>query len=225
MLNDLTRRKLLTAASTGLVATRAARATDSGKRAVLGGSPLRTAPFPSWPVITENEERAWMKVLRGGKWNRLDGDCTRQFEEAWAARLGAKHCLATANGTSALIISLNALGIGPGDEVIVPPYTFVATVNAVLMQHAMPVFVDSDPETFQIDARKIEAAITERTDASCRCTWAGRRRIWTRFSRSAGSTACRCWKTPARRIWRNGVSARSVRSEHSDVSASRRPRI
>ena len=104
-----------------------------------------------------------MKVLRSGKWNRLDGDCARQFEETWAATLGAKHCLATANGTSALIISLNALGVGPGDEVIVPPYTFVATINAVLMQHAIPVFVDTDPETFQIDARKIEAAITERT--------------------------------------------------------------
>jgi dTDP-4-amino-4,6-dideoxygalactose transaminase len=114
-------------------------------------------------VIDENEEKAWMKVLRGGKWNRLDGDNARQFEETWAAKLGAKHCLATANGTSALIISLNALGIGPGDEVIVPPYTFVATVNAVLMHHAIPVFVDTDPETFQIDARKIEAAITERT--------------------------------------------------------------
>ena len=61
------------------------------------------------------------------------------------------------------ITSLAALGIGPGDEVIVPPYTFVATINAVLMHHALPVFVDTDPETFQIDARKIEAAITERT--------------------------------------------------------------
>ncbi len=163
MSNDLTRRKLLAAASTGLVATRAARATGSDKPAVLGGNPVRTAPFPGWPVIAENEERAWMKVLRSGKWNRLDGDCARQFEETWAAKLGAKHCLATANGTSALIISLNALGIGPGDEVIVPPYTFVATVNAVLMHHAIPVFVDTDPETFQIDARKIEAAVTERT--------------------------------------------------------------
>jgi len=159
---DLTRRKLLGAASTGFFATRITRgATD--KPAAMGGNPVRTAPFPSWPVIAENEERAWMKVLRGGKWNRLDGDATRQFEETWANTLGAKHCLATANGTSALIISLNALGVGPGDEVIVPPYTFVATVNAVLMQHAIPVFVDTDPETFQIDARKIEAAITERT--------------------------------------------------------------
>ena len=163
MPNDLTRRKLLGAASTGLLATRIARSAATDKPAILGGRPVRTAPFPSWPVIAENEERAWMKVLRSGKWNRLDGDNARQFEETWAAKLGAKHCLATANGTSALIISLNALGIGPGDEVIVPPYTFVATVNAVLIQHAMPVFVDTYPETSQIDARKIEAAITERT--------------------------------------------------------------
>jgi perosamine synthetase len=163
MSNDLTRRKLLGAASTGLLAPRIVRSAATDKPAILGGRPVRTTPFPSWPVIAENEDRAWMKVLRSGKWNRLDGDYARQFEETWAAKLGAKHCLATANGTSALIISLNALGIGPGDEVIVPPYTFVATVNAVLIQHAMPVFVDTDPETSQIDARKIEAAITERT--------------------------------------------------------------
>ena len=84
---------------------------------------------------------------------------------------GAKHCLATANGTSALLTSLGALGVGPGDEVIVPPYTFVATVNAVLLLHALPVFVDTDLETFQIDARKIEAAITDRTRVDrARCT-------------------------------------------------------
>ena len=163
MSKDLTRRQVLGAASTGLVATRVARSASTGKPALLGGQPVRTTPFPSWPVIAENEERTWMEVLRSGKWNRLDGDRARRFEETWAATLGAKHCLATANGTSALFISLNALGIGPGDEVIVPPYTFVATVNTVLLQHAMPVFVDTDPETSQIDARKIEAAITERT--------------------------------------------------------------
>lgn len=163
MPDDLTRRKLLGAASAGLFVTRVASPAGTDKPAVLGGNPVRTAPFPSWPVIAENDERAWTKVLRGGKWNRLDGDYARQFEETWATKLGAKHCLATANGTSALIISLNALGVGLGDEVIVPPYTFVATANAVLMQHAIPVFVDTDPETFQIDARKIEAAITSRT--------------------------------------------------------------
>src|SRR5579872_1162617 len=164
MASRLTRRQVIGAASTGLVATRAARSASSGdKPALLGGSPVRTTPFPSWPVIDGNEERAWMDVLRKGKWNRLDGHHAERFEATWAAALGAKHCLATANGTSALFISLNALGIGPGDEVIVPPYTFVATVNAVLLQHALPVFVDTDPTTFQIDASKIEAAITPRT--------------------------------------------------------------
>jgi dTDP-4-amino-4,6-dideoxygalactose transaminase len=162
--NELTRRRLLGVASAGIATTRVANAAaSSDKPAILGGQPVRTASFPSWPVIGANEDRAWMNVLHSGKWNRLDGDCARRFEDTWAATLGAKHCLATANGTSALLASLNALGIGPGDEVIVPPYTFVATVNVVLLQHAMPVFVDTDPGTFQIDARKIEAAITERT--------------------------------------------------------------
>ena len=164
MPDHLTRRQVLGAASTGLLAAKAARpAASSDKPAILGGRPVRTKPFPSWPVIDGSDERAWMDVLHSGKWNRLDGDAARRFEESWAATLGAKHCLATANGTSGLITSLNALGIGPGDEVIVPPYTFVATVNAVLLQHALPIFVDTDIETFQIDARKIEAAITERT--------------------------------------------------------------
>ncbi|MGA8185342.1 MAG: DegT/DnrJ/EryC1/StrS family aminotransferase, partial [Terriglobia bacterium] len=131
--------------------------------AILGGSPVRTKPFPSWPVIEQNDEKGWMQVLMTGKWNRLDGHFAHQFETSWARLLGAKYGLATSSGTTALLTSANALGIGPGDEVIVPPYTFVATVNIVLMQHALPVFVDTDPETFQIDARKVEAAITQRT--------------------------------------------------------------
>jgi perosamine synthetase len=131
--------------------------------AVLGGSPVRTKPFPSWPVIEQNDEKGWMQVLMTGKWNRQDGHFAHEFETTWARLLGAKYALATASGTTALLTSANALGIGPGDEVIVPPYTFVATVNIVLLQHALPVFVDTDPETFQIDARKVEAAITKRT--------------------------------------------------------------
>ena len=73
--------------------------------------------------------------------------------------------VATSSGTAALFTALNVMGIGPGDEVLVPPYTFVACVNVILMCHALPVFVDTDPETFQIDARKIEVAITGRTRA------------------------------------------------------------
>ena len=140
-----------------------AKASAGAGLAVLGGSPVRTKPFPSWPVIEQNDEKGWMQVLMTGKWNRLDGHFAHQFETTWARLLGAKYCLATASGTTALLTSANALGIGPGDEVIVPPYTFVATVNIVLLQHALPVFVDTDPETFQIDARKVEAAITKRT--------------------------------------------------------------
>jgi dTDP-4-amino-4,6-dideoxygalactose transaminase len=129
--------------------------------AALGGTPVRRTAFPSWPVADAKEEEALLRVLRGGRWNR--GDQVTAFETAYAALTGAKHCLATANGTSALITSISALGIGPGDEVIVPPYTFVATVNAVLMMRALPVFVDSDLETLQIDATKIEQAINGRT--------------------------------------------------------------
>jgi perosamine synthetase len=137
----------------------------TGKPAMLGGSPVRKQPFPAWPVFDEKEERSLLNVLRSGKWNRGTGTHVTRFEEEYAKLTGARHCLATANGTSALLVSLGALGIGPGDEVILPPYTFVATLNVILAMHALPVFVDSDRETFQIDARKIESAITDRTAA------------------------------------------------------------
>ena len=128
---------------------------------LVGGPPVRRTPFPSWPVSDAHEEQALIDVIRRGRWNR--GDNVAAFEKKYAALTGAKACLATANGTSALITSLAALGVGAGDEVIVPPYTFVATVNAVLMMQALPVFVDSDIDTFQIDARKVEAATNGRT--------------------------------------------------------------
>lgn len=133
--------------------------------ALTGGKPVRTAPFPSWPRIGSNDEKNWSSVLREGKWCRLDGDRATDFEKAWAKTLGVEHCTATSCGTTALSTTLNALDVSPGDEVIVPPYTFVATVNVVLLQYALPVFVDSDIETFQIDATKIEAAITPKTRA------------------------------------------------------------
>jgi dTDP-4-amino-4,6-dideoxygalactose transaminase len=139
---------------------------SSEKLAVLGGKPVRTAPFPDWPIIEANDEKAWSDVLRGRKWCRLSAiksGYVSQFERTWAEMTGARRCLATASGTTALFTSLNALDIGPGDEVIVPPYTFVATINVVFLQHALPIYVDTDRKTFQIDADKIEAAITPRT--------------------------------------------------------------
>lgn len=137
----------------------------SDKPALLGGKPVRTAPFPSWPVIDERDDQAMLEVLHSGKWFRGSGQTTDRFEEAYAKLTGAKYCVATANGTSALFASLGGLGVGPGDEVILPPYTFVATLNVILLQYALPIFVDTDLETFQIDARKVEAAITDRTTA------------------------------------------------------------
>ena len=135
------------------------------KPAAMGGAKVRTARWPSWPVFDKKEEEILLSTLRSGHWYRGTGANVDKFEKAYAELTGAKACLATANGTSALTISLSAMGIGAGDEVIVPPYTFVATVNAVLMHNALPVFVDSDRETLQIDASKIEAAITDRTAA------------------------------------------------------------
>lgn len=135
------------------------------KPALLGGAPVRKEPFPSWPVFGEPEEQALLRTLRSGKWYRGNGDNVRRFEEAYARATGARRCLATCNGTSALFVSLNALDVQPGDEVVIPPYTFIATVNVVLRQFALPVFVDTDPETFQMDPGKLEAAITDRTRA------------------------------------------------------------
>lgn len=135
----------------------------SERPALLGGKPVRSDPFPSWPVIESNDERTWSEVLHKGRWCRLDGNYAERFEKLWASTLGAKYCLATASGTTALLTSLNALDVGPGDEVLVPPYTFVATINVVLLQHALPVFVDTDRETSQMDVDKMEAAITPRT--------------------------------------------------------------
>jgi perosamine synthetase len=137
----------------------------AGKPAILGGEPVRRAPFPSWPIADAREDDALTRVLHSGRWSRGGGEEVGRFERAYAQLTGASHCLATANGTSALLAALSALDIGPGDEVIVPPYTFVATINVVLALHALPVFVDSDRETFQIDARQIAAAVTDRTRA------------------------------------------------------------
>jgi perosamine synthetase len=169
----LNRRRFLGGAAAGAAGLSLTKATlgaeettgsdSKGSLALLGGKPVRTKHFPSWPVIGTNDREAWSKVLESGRWCRLNGQYAHTFENAYAELTGARHCLATANGTSALITSLNALGIGPGDEVLVPPYTFTATINAVLLQHALPVFVDTDRQTFQIDATKIEPAITSRT--------------------------------------------------------------
>lgn len=164
----VSRRSFLAAAGAGAAAGARPVTTVSvppGKPALLGGTPVRTKRFPSWPVFDEREEKALIDVVRSGHWFRGSGTTVKRFEEQYAALTGAKYCLATSSGTGALQCSLGALDIGPGDEVILPPQTFVATLNVILVLHALPVLVDVDPETFQIDAKKIEEKITARTKA------------------------------------------------------------
>ncbi|MGM0531290.1 MAG: aminotransferase class I/II-fold pyridoxal phosphate-dependent enzyme, partial [Bacteroidota bacterium] len=137
---------------------------DASTPAILGGQPVHEKGWPDWPMWKpKQDEEQVIEVLRSGVWSRAS--VAEEFEEKWAKTIGTKRCLATTNGTHALITALHELGIGAGDEVIVPPYTFIATIQAVIMNGAMPVFVDTDPATFQIDADKIEEKITSRTIA------------------------------------------------------------
>lgn len=140
------------------------RATDGGTPAILGGQKIRTKGWPEWPNWNPaTDEEQVLKVLRSGVWSRAG--VVTEFEKKWAELIGAKRALAVVNGTNALIASLIQLGIGGGDEVIIPPYTFIATAAAVLQAGAIPIFADTDPESFQIDPGKIEAKITSRTKA------------------------------------------------------------
>jgi len=170
---NLTRRKFLATASTGAVAAVASgaipayagRSRKSGKLAIKGGKAVRTKPFQSWPIWDKSAEKDVISILRSGNWFRGRGEKVTEFEKAYADLLGAKRCVCTVNGTNSLLTALHALDVGVGDEVIVSPYTFIATYNVVIGSVALPVFADTDPETFQIDPDKIEERITKRTRA------------------------------------------------------------
>src|SRR5437773_6238118 len=133
--------------------------------ALLGGAKAKRKPFPEWPQYDENERRALMEVLESRVWWRTPGTRTLEFEQAFAKVHGARHGVAVTNGTAALEVTIAALGIGHGDEVILPNFTFVATASAVLFANALPVLVDVAPETYCIDPDLVEAAITSRTKA------------------------------------------------------------
>ncbi len=173
MKDSLTRRQFIrnaaagSAALTWLGAGQApfAMAAESGKPALLGGTPAHQGPWPGWPIWRESWEPAIVNVLRSGSWFRGNGEHVAEFEEAYAKLLGAKRALATASGTTALLVALHVLDVDAGDEVIVSPYTFIATYNAILVNKALPVFADTDPETLTIDPKSIESRITDRTRA------------------------------------------------------------
>ena len=169
--NNLTRREFL-AVSTGTIAAvsggigaYANGSKKAGKAAILGGKAVRTKKFPGWPVWDRGAEKSIISILRSGNWFRGRGNTVTEFEKKYAELMGVKRCVCTVNGTNALLTALHVLDIGVGDEVIVSPYTFIATYNVVIGSSALPVFADTDPETFQINPDKIEERITENTRA------------------------------------------------------------
>ncbi|HEV8633839.1 MAG TPA: DegT/DnrJ/EryC1/StrS family aminotransferase [Chloroflexota bacterium] len=115
------------------------------------------------PLIGQAEKRAVLGVLESGQ--LAQGEVVARFEAAFAAEVGVKHCVATSSGTTALHLALLALGLGPGDEVITSPFSFIASANAALFCGARPVFADIDPATFNLDPAAVEPAITPRTKA------------------------------------------------------------
>ena len=139
--------------------------------ALLGGKPVREAPLPPVAIIGDEEKQAVLSVLESGTLsaaghtNVLGGDKARLFEGEFAAYCGAKYAVAVNSGTAALHVALAAAGIGPGDEVLVPSYTFTATASAVLMHNAIPIFVDVEPLSFCMDPVKAEEAIGPATKA------------------------------------------------------------
>lgn len=133
--------------------------------AINGGTPVRKNPWPKWPVVTDDDVNAVANAVRSGKWSSNLGEEIHQFENGFAAYNSVKHAICVNSGNAALQIALSALGVRAGDEVIVPDYTYIATATAVLMNGAVPVLVDIDPQTYNIDPAAVRRAITPRTKA------------------------------------------------------------
>ena len=172
----VSRRRFLADASLGtaagvLAGTVGVSGATSGSLAILGGDPVRTGPFAAWPPVRPDIEESLVATFRSGRWGRaLQGPMqgsgqVAEFERRFAEQIGTESCLSTGSCTQALHTALHAVGVGAGDEVLVPPCTFIASVQAILMCNALPVFADVDLGTFQMDPDKLEPLITEHTRA------------------------------------------------------------
>lgn len=145
-----------------------------GKLALLGGAPVRTRAFPSQNTIGAKEKAAVIEVLESGVLSKFLGEPDQDFyggpqvqrtEQAYAEYFGAKFAVTTNSATTALHAAVAACGLGPGDEVIVSPFTMTASATAILMQNVVPVFADIHPQTFCLDPEAVRRAITSRTRA------------------------------------------------------------
>lgn len=144
------------------------------KLAIRGGAPLRTRPFPVYNTIGPEEKRAAVEVIESGVLSGYLGTWSPQFyggprvqtlEREWAAYFGVRHAVSVNSATSGLYAAIGAAGVGPGDEVIVTPYTMSASATAALVYGAVPVFADIDPTTYCLDPARVEAAVSTRTRA------------------------------------------------------------
>jgi dTDP-4-amino-4,6-dideoxygalactose transaminase len=136
---------------------------SSARLALKGGAPVCKNPWPAWPVFDDSERRLLLEVLESGRW--WFGEKVRQFEEEFAACQGARFGVTCTNGTTAIEMALKGLGVVEGDEVILPPYSFIATASAVAMVGAIPVFADITPDSLCLDPDDVQRKITPRTKA------------------------------------------------------------
>jgi perosamine synthetase len=172
---DLTRRQFITAAAATSVAAASATlptfkvlAKNAGKLAIQGGEPVRKAKnWPAWPYCDDKMVDAMAKTTRSGIWCRIQSPngAVPTFEAEWAKITGTKFCVATGSGTQALHTCVEAMGIGPGDEVITSPYTDPGTTASILASRALPVLADLDTESYQLDPADVERKINENTRA------------------------------------------------------------
>jgi perosamine synthetase len=155
----------------GMSSMYAGIAQDADKPALLGGVPVRqkgSGLGVSWPIYDDTDIQMYLDAYKSNRWSEYsnnDKERVVQFEKAFAELMGVGYCATTNSGTDALEAAQRALDIGPGDEVITQTNTFIATAQTTFNLYALPVFVDSDPETFMIDADKIEERITPNTKA------------------------------------------------------------
>jgi perosamine synthetase len=158
-------------ASGGISSVFSAYIQDADKPAILGGTPVRqkgTGLEVSWPIFDDSDVQMYLDAFKSKRWSEYSyspRELSGKFERAFAEMMGVKFCSVTTSGTNALDVSQRALDIGPGDEVITQTNTFIATAQTTFNLYALPVFVDSDPETFMINADLIEERINGNTRA------------------------------------------------------------
>jgi len=145
----------------------------NNKLAINGGPKTINKNF-DWPIFDENEVNAVSEITKSGNWGNPDcAGIVEDFEKEFATYCGTKYALTCVNGSVALRLALIASGVKPGDEVIIPPYTFIATASIILEANCVPVFVDIEPDTYNIDPVEIEKAITDKTKAIIPVHFAG----------------------------------------------------